>query len=50
MPIEIYRKIFEYFIATERTEENEKIIKRWVEEKAEKMNKHEQYTKRKLNL
>lgn len=48
IPIEIYRKIFEYFIAEERTEENEKEIKKWIEEKAEKMQEHEQYTKRKM--
>ena len=48
IPIEIYRKIFEYFIAEERSEENEKEIKKWIEEKAEKMQEHEQYTKRKM--
>ena len=48
IPIEKKRKIFEYFIAEERSEENEKEIKRWIEEKAEKMQEHEQYTKRKM--
>lgn len=45
MPLKIYRTLFHYFIAEEKTEENEKEIKRWIEEKAEKMNERVLYQK-----